>query len=171
MVALQSLFSAKTLQCSFAPEFAHSGCGLLFLGCFRAAVRAVDSAPIDWKRFPTALASSCGQRLQGCFQFGIVGQNCFPKVPAHGAIRVADTQHGALAVQRQTAVLSVIVCTVSSHQFSDGASFLCCQFSCGFCHRHIFPFLNFWEYEKVPAGLGGHLTSSLWLWGNFQKPG
>lgn len=25
--------------------------------------------------------------------------------------------------------------------------------------------------RKIPAGVGRHLTSSLWLWGNFQKTG
>ena len=49
----------------------------------------------------------------------------------------------AFAAQRQTAVVSVIVGAAPGHQLSDGASFLCCQFSCGFCHRHNFSFLNF----------------------------
>ena len=125
MVALQSLFSAKALQCRFAPEFAHSGCGLLFPGRFRAVVRAVDSAPTDRKRFAAALAALCGQPLQGRFQFGITGQNRFPKVAAHGAVCITDAKHGAFTVQRQAAVLAVIVGTASRHQFSNGASFLC----------------------------------------------
>ena len=169
MVALQSLFSAKALHCRFAPEFAHSGCGLLFPGCFRASIRAVGFAPISWERLSAALAAFRGQSLQSCFQFSVIGQDCFPEVAAHGAVCEADAQHGAFTVQRKTAVVSVIVGAAPGHQLSDGASFSSCQFS--FCHRHIFPFLNLWENEKMPAGIGEHLTSSLWLWGNFQKTG
>ena len=85
---------------------------------------AVDPAPADRDWFPAALTAFCGQSLQRRFQFRIVGQNRFPKVAAHGAVGVTDTKHGAFAFQRQAAVLTVIVGTASSHQFSDGASFL-----------------------------------------------
>ena len=169
MVALQSLFSAKALHCRFAPVLSHSGSGLLFSGIVCAVVGAVHSSPTDREGLSTVLAAFCGQSLQGCFQFRVVGQNRITKVAAHCAVRVADAQHGAFTVQRKTAVVSVIVGAAPGHQLSDGASFSSCQFS--FCHRHIFPFLNLWENEKMPAGIGEHLTSSLWLWGNFQKTG
>ena len=144
VVALQGFLRVKALHCRFFPVLAHSGSGLLFPGSACAFVGAVHSSPADREGLSAVLAAFCGHRLQGRFQFRVVGQNRFPEVAAHGAVCVADAQHGAFALQRQTAVFPVIVGAASGYQLPNGSSFRYSQFSFCFCYRPSSSFLRFW---------------------------
>lgn len=85
-------------------------CGGLFsAGFFSAAFRAVHPFPVSWKRFAAVLTDSGRRSVEYSFQFCIVGHNRALKIFAQGDVRIADAEHIALAVQRQTAVFLPIL--------------------------------------------------------------
>ena len=114
--------------------------GVLFLGRISASVGAVDPPSACRERFSAVLTPFGGKPLQGCIQFRVVGQYALSEITAHGVSAVNLLQHHAVAVQRQAAILWIVVGTFLCHQFSDSSSFFFGQFPNVFCHGQMVPF-------------------------------
>ena len=113
---------------------------VLFLRLISASVGAIDPPSICREGFSTVLAPFGRKALHGCIQFRIIGQYALPKIPAHSISAVNLFQHHAVAVQRQAAILWIVVGTFLCHQFSDSSSFFFGQFPNVFCHGQMVPF-------------------------------
>ena len=133
-----TLFQTKSLHLRlFLPMLPNPCSGVLFLRLISAFVGAIDPPSACRERFSAVLTPFGGKPLQGCIQFRIIGQYTLPKIPAHGVSAVNLLQHHAVTVQRQTAILWIVVGTFLCHQSPNPSHFFLSQFPYDFFHWHF----------------------------------
>ena len=115
----------------------HPCCGLLAACFFGTAFRAVHPFPINGKRLAALLAVGGWCAGESSFQLRIFRQDRLSEIAAQSAVGIADTKHGAFAVQRQAAVFLVMVGAERSDQLFDLLLLPACQLTMVVRHRQF----------------------------------
>ena len=129
-LAAQGFPRAKALHLLlFFPVLTHPCCGLLTASFFGTALRAVHPFSVSWERLAALFAMSGRCLCEYGFQPCIFRQDRLSEIAAQCAVGIADTKHGAFAVQRQAAVFLVVVGAERSDQLFDPLLLPACQFT------------------------------------------